>query len=548
MSSTPTSPTTSGSTTPGATPRADLGARVDALEEAAGMSRGRLDDRLVDEVEAVAARATERIRLSASHTVVGIAGATGSGKSSTFNALTGLDLSSVGVRRPTTSWAAACIWGSEDVTELMEWLGIAPRHQTTRDSMLDTSSETRDMDGVVLLDLPDHDSTEVSHHLEVDRLVTKADLLVWVLDPQKYADAALHDRYFKPYVAQQDVMLVVLNQIDSVPEERREAMLADVRKLLDDDGLNRVPIVPVSAREGWGIDVLRAQVIDRVAAKKAVVARIDADIVEAAERLAEATGTARAPELPDSVAEELREAVVVAAGIPPLVEGVETVVAGRTRRATASPPLTWFGRDPLRRVEVDLGEAAGLLTGGRLPEAGTVQRSRVEVAARTLGDRVSEGLVPAWAEAVQGAATRRVDEVVARVDRALGDVDLGATRVPGWARAVQALQWVLLVAFVAGIGWGVAALVGAGVPETSVAGIPLGFGVAVLALVVSLVLTLVGRSAAAGAGSAAAAEGDGALREASGTAVDELVLRPVREELDAYRQVRQRISSARVRR
>ena len=36
---------------------------------------------------------------------------------------------------------------------------------------------------------------EVLHHLEVDRLVDMADLLVWILDPQEYADAAIHDRY-----------------------------------------------------------------------------------------------------------------------------------------------------------------------------------------------------------------------------------------------------------------------------------------------------------------------------------------------------------------
>jgi hypothetical protein len=64
--------------------------------------------------------------------------------------------------------------------------------------MLDTGREDDACEGVVLLDLPDHDSTEVSHHLEVDRLVQLADLLVWVLDPQKYADAAIHDRYLKP--------------------------------------------------------------------------------------------------------------------------------------------------------------------------------------------------------------------------------------------------------------------------------------------------------------------------------------------------------------
>ena len=49
--------------------------------------------------------------------------------------------------------------------------------------------------GLVLLDLPDHDSTELSHRAEVDRLVRLVDAFVWVLDPQKYADAVLHDAY-----------------------------------------------------------------------------------------------------------------------------------------------------------------------------------------------------------------------------------------------------------------------------------------------------------------------------------------------------------------
>ena len=177
----------------------DLGGRLEALQSAVEAARGRLDDDVVDQAQGVVDRAAGRLRLSADHTVVAIAGATGSGKSSTFNSLTGLELSAVGVRRPTTSWATACVWGSEGAQELLEWLGIPPRHQTTRDSMLDSRAlggrprEDRSMEGVVLLDLPDHDSTEVSHHLEVDRIVRLADLLVWVLDPQKYADAAIHD-------------------------------------------------------------------------------------------------------------------------------------------------------------------------------------------------------------------------------------------------------------------------------------------------------------------------------------------------------------------
>ena len=317
----------------------DIGGRIEGLDAATQAARGRLDDALVDDAQAVVDRATARLKLSARHTVVAIAGATGSGKSSTFNALTGLELSAVGVRRPTTSWASACVWGTDGAAELLEWLGIPPRHQTTRDSMLDTGRRDQqpELDGVVLLDLPDHDSTEVAHHLEVDRLVDLADLLVWVLDPQKYADAAIHDRYLAPSADHQDVMIVVLNHIDTVPEERRESMLADVRRLLDADGLDRVPVVPVSARLGTGIPELRAEIARRAAEKQATRARIDADVRSAADRLAEATGDAPTRVVSEERAEALDDTFAEAAGVPVLVEAVERSTRERVGRATGWP-------------------------------------------------------------------------------------------------------------------------------------------------------------------------------------------------------------------
>ena len=69
-------------------------------------------------------------------TVVALAGATGSGKSSTFNALTGTDLATVGVRRPTTSTALACSFGEDAAEELLDWLAIPRRHALEADPRL----------------------------------------------------------------------------------------------------------------------------------------------------------------------------------------------------------------------------------------------------------------------------------------------------------------------------------------------------------------------------------------------------------------------------
>ena len=109
--------------------------------------------------------------------------------------------------------------------------------------MLDEPRDPRtaELDGLVLLDLPDHDSTEVAHHVEVDRLVKLADLLVWVLDPQKYADAAIHDRYLRPLASHRDVMLVVLNHIDRCRRPAASRWSPTCERLLAQDGLDGVP-------------------------------------------------------------------------------------------------------------------------------------------------------------------------------------------------------------------------------------------------------------------------------------------------------------------
>lgn len=101
-----------------------LADRLDALQEVLKLSRERLDPVVVADAEQIAAKAGERLRFGEAHTVVALAGATGSGKSSLFNMLVGEPLSTVGMRRPTTDVAHAAVWGSQDATSLLDWLEV----------------------------------------------------------------------------------------------------------------------------------------------------------------------------------------------------------------------------------------------------------------------------------------------------------------------------------------------------------------------------------------------------------------------------------------
>jgi GTPase Era involved in 16S rRNA processing len=524
-----------------ATRGTSIGARLQGLEQAVTAARGRLDDALLDETVATVERATGRLKLSAHHTVVAIAGATGSGKSSTYNALTGLELSSTGVRRPTTSWATACVWGSEGAEEVLEWLGIPPRHQTMRDSMLDKNFDDKALEGVVLMDLPDHDSTEVAHHLEVDRLVELADLLVWVVDPQKYADAALHDRYLAPYNTHAGVMLVVLNHIDTIVPEKRQDMVDDVKRLLAADGLGSVKVIPISAREGIGVAELRQEIASRVAQKRSTTVRVEADVAAAAGRLEKAGGTAPAREIAGPRAQALADRVADAAGVPTVAGAVERSVRTRADRAVAWPPVA---------VVAGLGRRRGdeLLAGfraGSQPQAVAVQRAAVDNSIRELADEAAQGLGAPWAAAVREAAMGRLEETDDALDAGLTSVDVRVDRLPGWVGAVRVVQWLLFLAAVGGGAWWAALAAQGTVGDAAeVAGFPLPAVLLVAGLALGLLVWAVFRGLVSGAARARGEAADERLRGVVADVLARQVVNPTNAVLSSYSSFREGIAHA----
>src|SRR5260370_36860218 len=109
----------------------------------------------------------------------------------------------------------------EGAGPLLDWLGIEPRRRYARSSALEGGE--RALTGLLLVDLPDHDSVLAAGSGEVNRLVAQADLMVWGLDPQKYADAPVHSRYLVPMAGHASVTAAALNQPDLLPPEPAQA-------------------------------------------------------------------------------------------------------------------------------------------------------------------------------------------------------------------------------------------------------------------------------------------------------------------------------------
>ncbi|HEY1626086.1 MAG TPA: GTPase [Streptosporangiaceae bacterium] len=266
---------------------ARVSARLAALGELTKLGAARkdgFDAGLLAETETLLRRSGERMRMSSSHTVVALAGGTGSGKSTLFNTLSGATFSPPGVTRPTTRHAHACVWGMEGAAPLLDWLGVQRRHRYARASALDDGEAN--LTGLLLLDLPDHDSVVSGSQAMVDRMVKLTDMLVWVLDPLKYADAAVHQRYLIPLAGHAAVTTIVLNQSDTLSPEQVGDCEADLRRLLDSEGLLDTQVLVTSATTGAGLDDLKAVLGEAVAARRAVSERIDADIDVLLERFA----------------------------------------------------------------------------------------------------------------------------------------------------------------------------------------------------------------------------------------------------------------------
>jgi GTP-binding protein EngB required for normal cell division len=513
--------------------------RLAALAEAAELAAGRLEPGAVAAAGAVVRKAGERLGHGLEATVVALAGPTGAGKSTLFNALAGRDLVAAGVRRPTTAAATAAVWGDADA-DLLDWLEVPARHALGGGGP----------DGLVLLDLPDFDSVEAAHRLEVDRLVRLVDLLVWVVDPQKYADASLHERYLRPLATHAPAMLVVLNQADRLGGLTATAR-EDLEGLLAAGGLTDVPVLAASARTGEGIPALRAALEERVARREAALARLAADVDRAAADLAAAAGGGDpAGGLGRGERDRLAASLAQAAGLPAVVAAVQSAHRRRGALAAGLPWIAWLRRlrpDPLRRLR--LGDAPQEDVRTSLPSVTPVQRAQVDTAIRGLAAEAARGLPSPWPALARSAATRHEAELADRLDRSVAGADLRMSS-PRWWTAARLAQRLLAGLTAAGALW-LVALAGLGylqlgdaVPTPEAFGIPVPTLLLAGGLALGSILALLARRINAAGARRRARRAGRAVEERVAAVADELVIAPLREELAARDRLREALETA----
>ncbi len=528
-----------------------LRGRLDALQEIISLDADRLPAELRDRVVTTAANATARLGHGTAHTVVALAGATGSGKSSLFNAITGHDLAQTGVTRPTTSAARAAVFGA-DARPLLEWL------QVPTSDLLDDAA----LDGLVLLDLPDHDSTAAAHRAEVERLVQVVDVLCWVVDPQKYADAVLHEGFLERFSGHGAVTLVLLNQADRLHTDDVRRCLAHLGELLAGDGLQGVRTMAVSATTGLGIADVRRELQARVAERRALVSRLDADLDWLAGDLGVSVGESNPAPVRAASRDRLVRAAATVAGVDTVADAVAGTYRQRASLAVGWPVTRWATRlraEPLRRIGIGRRGAAASVgandDGGftmtvsrsSLPAPSTISVGALASAGRDLVADVSEQLPQHWERRIRDTVEPAMRALPDQLDRRIGVQQLPLQR-PRWWTVLGTIQRLLALAMVAGLVWlGVLFVLRwfqiPDPPMVHLGQIPLPTILAIGGAVFGLLIAIIGRRIAARGALRRRERARSQLSEGIARTVDDAVIGPLDRELAAMVDAQNRIRS-----
>jgi GTP-binding protein EngB required for normal cell division len=523
-----------------------LQSRLTKLVELLDEDSQRLPQPLAERAGVTAANARSRLGHGTSHTVVALAGATGSGKSSLFNAITGQALAQTGVRRPTTSVARAAVFGP-DASSLLDWLQVPQRDQLDDDTL----------NGLVLVDLPDHDSTATAHKAEAERLVKVVDVLCWVVDPQKYADAALHEEFIQQYSGHGAVTLVLLNQADRLAPDDLRKCLAHLGDLLHGDGLQGVRTMAVSAATNEGIVDVRRELQARVAERRALVSRLDADLDWVSGDLAVACGEANPAPVSASARDKLVRAAATVAGVDTVADAVAGTYRHRATLAVGWPPTRWVKRlraEPLKRIGLGRS-AAGLpsrddgetltIPRSALPTPSTLSVSALGTAGRDLIADVSGQLPEHWERRVREVVDPSLVALPDQLDRDIGSQSMPLHR-PRWWTVLGTVQRLLALAMVVGLVWLAVLFVLKWFqipdpPTVRIGQVPLPTVLALGGALLGFVIAVIGRQLASIGATRRREQAREQLSEGIAKTVDAQVITPLNTELAAQRRVQDRV-------
>ena len=368
-----------------------------------------------------------------------VGGSTGAGKSTLLNSLVGSVVSPAGVLRPTTR-APVLAFHPDD----LEWFEGArvlpglPRASggEARPGTLQLAPTDSLPEGLALLDSPDIDSVLAENRALAGQLLAAADGWLFVTTAARYADAVPWE-FLRAARDRGTALSLVLNR---VPEDAGREVPADLRRMLQDEGLPEADVLVVpetSLAEGLipaaALAPVRAWLDDLAADAQARAA-----LVRRTLRGALASLPARAAAVEDAAMQQLSAAAELRAEADAAyaAAGREVEAALRSGSLLRGEVLARWHEvvgtgDVMRALESRVGWARDRLrsvVSGK-PAADDELReaveNRVEAVVRAAAEHAAERTARAWRERVAGRAllqgTTGLDRASAGLEAAIED-------------------------------------------------------------------------------------------------------------------------------
>ena len=261
---------------------------------------------------------------------------------------------------------------------------------------------------------------------------------MWVTDPQKYADAALHLGYIQPLASHAPVLRFVLNQVDRL-EDGGDSVARDFGRLVAEDGIVGAEVLQVSALTGNGFEEFRSMLSSAIDARNASLVRADADLADAAASMRQKSDL---NQVSKPANDRLLSGLAEAAGAAAAAD-----VAQRHHKRQGNLTMGWpFTRWLRRLARKPLADLPG-------PGRAGVGESRADLAIRDYAEEVAGDASAPWPSALRTAAFSDRDALLEDLRSTVGRETVAAGKSPLWWNAIAWLQRVLAVTAVVGLIW-----------------------------------------------------------------------------------------------
>jgi predicted GTPase len=246
----------------------ELAPLLDLADLAVARCEGVVPSETRRDLARVVRRARRKLGYVGEVLVVAFAGGTGTGKSSLINAILGESSVQTGVIRPTTNEALAVVpqRSMASYNRLLSDLDVAER------------IESSSLQSTIIVDLPDFDSTAEAHRHIVESVLPAVDAVVWVFDPEKYADGVVHAEFLAKLVPYERQFVFVLNQVDRLGDSVAEVS-DDLKLLLESDGFGEPEVVSTIAQgPDLSVSELTDSLSERMDTKRSVISKLATDL------------------------------------------------------------------------------------------------------------------------------------------------------------------------------------------------------------------------------------------------------------------------------